>query len=105
MTVRVFHCDDSASYRRLVHELLAGEPGVELVGGAGDLAGAVRGAGAARPDVLLLDLSLEAGLRDALRAVAPDARILTLSAAPEADVSKRVTTAELVAAINSTKRR
>lgn len=105
MAIRVFHCDDSASYRRLVHELLAGDPGVELVGSAGDAAGAVREARATQPDVVLVDLSRDTGLRAALRAASPGARILTLSAAPEADVSKRATPAELVAAIHSTKRR
>jgi DNA-binding NarL/FixJ family response regulator len=82
MAVRVFHCDDSDAFRVLLAELLADEPGIELVGQAGDRAATVAGVARTRPDVILLDLrggDLGPGLVGEVRAAAPDAAIVVLS--------------------------
>jgi DNA-binding NarL/FixJ family response regulator len=93
VSVRAFHCDDSAAYRRLVRELLAHERGIELVGGAADATEALRGVRSRRPDVVLVDWRFEGAgpaFVDRLREAVPDARIVILSgdpspAAPGAD--------------------
>ena len=81
-TVRVFHCDDSEPYRRLLGEMLRAHGDIDVVGEAGDGGTSVSRAAAARPDVILFDASLEtddpetvAQLREAL----PAARVLVLS--------------------------
>jgi DNA-binding NarL/FixJ family response regulator len=81
--VRVFHCDDSSSYRALLRAQLEDDADIEIVGEAPDLDQAVQGVAAAQPDVVLLDL-LDAR-RDAvgeMRAVAPAARVVVLSGHP-----------------------
>ena len=88
MAIRIYHCDDSTSFRVLVSEVLAVEDGLELVGQAADGAQAVAGVAAATPDVVLLDVVVDGGgdgLVDRLRAEAPQARILVLSGHPDPD--------------------
>jgi DNA-binding NarL/FixJ family response regulator len=83
--VRVFHCDDSSSFRVLVREILAGYEDVEIVGEAGSPEEALAGVGAVRPDVVLLDL-LPPGPRDSLvaelRVLVPRARVVVYSGYP-----------------------
>jgi len=83
--VRVFHCDDSSSFRVLVREILGGYDDVEIVGEAGSPEEALAGLGAAQPDVVLLDL-LPPGPRDSLvmeiRQLVPQARIVVYSGYP-----------------------
>jgi DNA-binding NarL/FixJ family response regulator len=109
MALRLFHCDDSAGYRRLLRELLDDEPDLELVGEAADAAGAVRGVSAAQPDVVLLDVRLE-GAREPpvreLRAAAPGAALVLLTGyagpmdvAVEARVGKDAPFAEIAETI------
>jgi DNA-binding NarL/FixJ family response regulator len=54
--VRVFHCDDSLAYRRLVRAMLQTEEGIEMVGEAADRDALLEGLAQTRPDVLLLDM-------------------------------------------------
>jgi two-component system chemotaxis response regulator CheB len=56
MTIRVLVCDDSAFARKVLRDVLAGEPDVELVGTARDGLDALEKISALRPDVVTLDL-------------------------------------------------
>jgi DNA-binding NarL/FixJ family response regulator len=78
VTIRVFHGDDSDAFRYLVSELLADDD-VVVVGGARTPEELLDGVARERPDVVLLDQLGDAGLLDALRARAPDARLIVLS--------------------------
>ncbi len=78
MPVRVFHGDDSESYRHLIREVLAsGE--IEIVGGAGTPEGVVDGIKDCDPDVILLDQFGGAPLIEAIREACPGAKIVVLS--------------------------
>ena len=78
MPVRVFHGDDSESYRHLIREVLAtGE--IEIVGGAGTPDEVVEGVERTSPDVILLDQFGGATLMEALRAACPGAKVIVLS--------------------------
>jgi DNA-binding NarL/FixJ family response regulator len=83
--IRVFHCDDSLAYRRLVSAVLATEAGIEIVGEAADVPAALAGVTETQPDVVLLDMVVglpNPGFAAALRAGAPAARVLILSGHP-----------------------
>ena len=83
--IRVFHCDDSLAYRRLVRAMLDPEPDIEIVGEAADHSEALERVAEARPDVILLDMVVGApqpGFAAALAAAAPDARTIILSGHP-----------------------
>lgn len=54
--VRVLVCDDSAFARKVIRDVLAQEPGVEVVGTARDGLDALEKIASLRPDVLTLDL-------------------------------------------------
>ena len=78
MAVRVFHGDDSESYRHLIREVLAvGE--IEIVGGAGTPEEVVEGVERSKPDVVLLDQFGGAPLMQAIRTACPEAKVLVLS--------------------------
>ena len=84
--IRVFHCDDSLAYRRLVRAMLETEPDIAIVGEAADHPGAVVGVAEARPDVVLLDMVVggrDHGFLAALAAAAPGARVIVLSGHPQ----------------------
>jgi DNA-binding NarL/FixJ family response regulator len=80
--VRVFHCDDSDAYRRLLELSLADREGIELVGGAGDRASVLAGIDEKQPDVVLLDAiapDFGTDLVGDILEKAPDARVVVLS--------------------------
>jgi NarL family two-component system response regulator LiaR len=83
--IRVFHCDDSLAYRRLVRAMLSSDQGIEIVGEAPSHAEALGGISATQPDVILLDMVVgpqDPGFPEALAAAAPQARLLILSGHP-----------------------
>jgi DNA-binding NarL/FixJ family response regulator len=85
--MRVYHCDDSDAYRRLLELSLAGSEGIDVVGGAGDRASVLQGISETQPDVVLLDaIAPDFGtdlVADILQA-APGARVVVLSGLPGA---------------------
>lgn len=81
--ITVLICDDVVAFRTLIRHVLDGEPGIEVLGEAGDGSEGVAQAAALRPDVVLLDLSMPRcdGLEamPLIRAVSPDSAIVALS--------------------------
>lgn len=61
MTIRVLVVDDHAMVAQSVGRILADQPDFEVVGMAGDVAGAVAAATQARPDVVVMDYQLPDG--------------------------------------------
>ena len=78
MPVRVFHGDDSESYRHLIREVLVGGD-IEIVGGAGTPEEVVEGVERTKPDVVLLDQFGGAALMESIRAACPQAKVIVLS--------------------------
>jgi DNA-binding NarL/FixJ family response regulator len=82
MGIRVFHCDDSDAFTRLVAFWLAEHPDIEHVGEARTAQAAVAALPAARPDVILLDtmgLPGDGRLLSSIRGAAPGARVIVYS--------------------------
>jgi two-component system response regulator NreC len=83
MVIRILIADDHGVLRAGLRALLKTEPELEVVGEAADGAEALRLAGALRPDIVLMDISMpdcggiEATRR--LRALLPDVRVLILT--------------------------
>ena len=83
--IRVFHCDDSLAYRRLVRAMLETATDIEIVGEAADHRATLVRVAETRPDVVLLDVVVgprDPGFAAALHAAAPGARIVILSGHP-----------------------
>jgi two-component system response regulator NreC len=118
MPTRVFLADDHAVLRAGLRALLSDEPGIAVVGEAGDGEAAVEQIVALRPDVALLDITmpeldgLEAARR--LHRQAPDVKVLMLTmhddpeylfqaldAGASGYVLKRAAEADLVEAIRT----
>ena len=78
MPVRVFHGDDSESYRHLIREVLSTDH-IEIVGGAGTPEGVVEGVADTKPDLVLLDQFGGAALIEAIREACPAAKVVVLS--------------------------
>jgi two-component system, NarL family, nitrate/nitrite response regulator NarL len=82
-TVRVMLVDDHTLVREGIRHVLAGTPGFEVVAEAGDGEDAVRLAPTAKPDLVVLDLSLPGAggleVTARLRALLPAVRVLILS--------------------------
>ena len=83
--VRLLVVEDELLFRELLHRTLSTEPGLEVVGMAGNGASAVRLAKETRPDAVLMDIELpgeldgiEAGLR--IKKERPGTGIVLLSA-------------------------
>jgi DNA-binding NarL/FixJ family response regulator len=87
MTPRVFVVDDHAMVRTGVRAELGED--VSVVGEAADVAGAIEGIRATRPDVVLLDVHLPGGngrtVLETLRGELPDVRWLALSVSDAAE--------------------
>jgi DNA-binding NarL/FixJ family response regulator len=82
MAIRVFHCDDSDAFTRLVALWLQEHPDIEAIGAAATADAALAALPDARPDVILLDTMGrpgDASLLAAIRAAAPDARVIVYS--------------------------
>jgi len=81
--IRVFVAEDHAIVRKGIRALLTLEPGIEVVGEAGNGQEAVQGIERSRPDVILMDLVMpEMDGIEAIRQVMarqPEARILVLT--------------------------
>ena len=80
--IRIFHCDDSAAFTRLVRHWLDDHPDIEHVGAAHSGDDAVTTIGEARPDVVLLDTMGSPGdttLLRRIRSEAPQARDIVYS--------------------------
>jgi two-component system response regulator NreC len=83
MSTRIVICDDHAMLRAGLRALLAGEPGLEVIGEAGDGVEAVERVVALRPEVALLDITMP-GLNgiEAAREIhrrAPEVKVLILT--------------------------
>jgi DNA-binding NarL/FixJ family response regulator len=82
MGIRVFHCDDSEAFTRLVAFWLAEHDDIEHVGEAHTAEAALAALPAARPDVVLLDTLGKPGddtLLQAIRAVTPGVKVIVYS--------------------------
>ena len=80
--IRIFHCDDSAAFTRLVAHWLDEHGDIEHVGAAHTGDDAVAAIGPARPDVVLLDTMGspgDTGLLRRIRSAAPRARVIVYS--------------------------
>jgi DNA-binding NarL/FixJ family response regulator len=86
---RVLLVDDQQLWRQVVGMHLSGEADLEVVGEAGDAAGALERASRLQPDLVVLDLDLGADrgldLLGPLREAAPAVQVLVLSATEEVD--------------------
>jgi DNA-binding NarL/FixJ family response regulator len=82
MSIRVFHCDDSEAFTRLVAFWLAEYPDIEHAGEAHTAAGVLEALPEAHADVVLLDTLGKPGddtLLRQIRAVAPAAKVIVYS--------------------------
>jgi DNA-binding NarL/FixJ family response regulator len=82
MAIRVFHCDDSEAFTRLVAFWLAEHDDIEHAGAAHSAQAALAALPAAHADVVLLDTLGKPGddtLLKAVREVAPRAKVIVYS--------------------------
>ena len=82
MGIRVFHCDDSEAFTRLVAFWLSEHADIEHVGAAHTAEGALAALAEVNADVVLLDTLGRPGdntLLLAVREAAPDARVIVYS--------------------------
>jgi signal transduction histidine kinase len=83
-SIRVVVADDDEALREAVADLIAGEPGLELVGSAADADGAIELVETERPHVALVDVKMPGGggARAAreIRLRCPETRVLALTA-------------------------
>jgi len=80
--IRIFHCDDSSAFTRLVRHWLEEHDGLEYVGAAHSGDDAIDVLPAARPDVVLLDTMGSPGdpaLLRRIRTAVPQARVIVYS--------------------------
>ena len=80
--IRIFHCDDSAAFTRLVAHWLDEHGDIEHVGAAHTGDDAIAAIGPSQPDVVLLDTMGspgDTGLLRRIRSAAPRARVIVYS--------------------------
>ncbi len=80
--IRIFHCDDSAAFTRLVAHWLDEHGDIEHVGAAHTGDDAIAAIGPSQPDVVLLDTMGSPGdtaLLRRIRTAAPHARVIVYS--------------------------
>ena len=80
--IRIFHCDDSVAFTRLVRHWLAEHEELAHVGAAHSVDDALRALSDAQPDVVLLDTMNEPGepsLLADIRTAVPGARVIVYS--------------------------
>ena len=92
-TIRILLVDDQPAVRQGLQIRLVLEPDVEVVGEAGDGAGAISLAQSLRPDVILMDVRMPgmdgiSAVRT-LRAVAPESAVVILSLYDDAKTRAR----------------
>ena len=117
-SLRVLLCDDMQQIRMLLRTEMSLETDLEVVGEATNGAEAIEAARASQPDVVVLDLTMPVmdGLEalPRIRAVAPEARVIMLSAHGSSEmeskavaagatryIEKTATTQEIVEAVRS----
>ncbi|MGI8524261.1 MAG: response regulator, partial [Nocardioides sp.] len=85
--IRVLVADDHVLYRRGLEMVLGTEPGIEIVGEAGDGAEAIQRAEELLPDVVLMDIRMprRSGIEacTAIKDVVPSAKIVILTISDE----------------------
>lgn len=94
MAIRILIADDHAVVRQAIAYMLADHPDLEIVGEAKDGQDAIEQIHAARPDVVLMDVSMP-------RLNGIEATQWIATAFPVAFVTKSAAAEELVAAIRS----
>ncbi len=80
--IRIFHCDDSAGFTRLVRHWLGEHGDMEHVGAAHTGDDAIEAIGSTQPDVVLLDTMGSPGdtaLLRRIRTAVPHARVIVYS--------------------------
>ena len=80
--IRIFHCDDSAAFTRLVAHWLDEHGDIEHLGAAHSGDDAIAAIGPSQPDVVLLDTMGSPGdtaLLRRIRTAAPQARVIVYS--------------------------
>ena len=80
--IRIFHCDDSEAFTRLVRHWLDEHEGLEYAGAAHSGDDAIEALAEARPDVVLLDTMGSPGdpaLLHRIRTAVPQARVIVYS--------------------------
>lgn len=91
--IRIFLVDDHPMVRAGLAGMIQGEPGLRLVGEAGDGRDAVRLIPDCRPDVVLVDLIMPhldgIGVIEALRPSLPDTHFVVLSSMLDPDAVRR----------------
>ena len=94
MTVRILLCDDHAVVRAGLLALLGSEADIEVVGEAGSGEEAVAMAAKLKPDVVLMDLQLGAGIdgvEATSRSASPDVHVLVLTTYDtDADITRAI---------------
>jgi len=92
-TCTVVVCDDQAGFRQLVAVVLGLEPGIEVIGEAGDGREAITLAERLQPDVLLLDIAMPVmdGLEalPRVREVSPATQVVVLTGVTAASIRER----------------